>query len=172
MSEETLADIIAEMRMGNAGDFPFAYVIGDPDTPEVIDFTTKKVVEPRKINIRRVTVSNLADRLEAAVKRERATVGNSAAMREALNIALPALLGWQLGQTTRKEHEVAVAAIKRALAAPARNCDRKFVDHVDMYYAFKDWCHAKGHTIEPLLASDAFDWFLETATEKGEGDAN
>ena len=60
--------------------------------------------------------------------------------------------------------------IDAALAASPRNCDRKFVDRVDMYYAFKDWCHAKGHTIEPLLASDAFDWFLETATEKGVAD--
>lgn len=45
------------------------------------------------------------------------------AMREALNMALNALFGWQLGQTTRKEHAAAVAAIKAALALPYRQCD-------------------------------------------------
>jgi hypothetical protein len=119
--KETVADIIAEMRMGNAGDFPFAYMIGDPDTPEVIDFTTKKVVEPRKINIRRVTVSNLADRLDAAVKRERATCGNAAAMREALvQVRDRFVSGVYDGKFDCYE---ALEIVESALAKPPRNCD-------------------------------------------------
>ena len=56
-----------------------------------------------------------------------------------------------------------------ALSAPARNCDTPYNDRVEMYGAFKDWCKAKGHTMEPMLAYDAFEWLLAPATEqKGE----
>ena len=79
--QETHADIIAEMR-GARTEFPFVYLIGEPDTPEVIDYKTKEIIEPRKINIRRVTVKELADRLEAAHKRE---AGDAAKLREALD---------------------------------------------------------------------------------------
>ena len=48
---------------------------------------------------------------------------NNKAMREALNMAFNALLGWQLGQTTRKEHSAALSAIRAALALPRRQCD-------------------------------------------------
>ena len=78
--QETIADIIAEMR-GARTEFPFVYLMGEPDTPEVIDLRTKEITEPRKINIRRVTVKELADRLEAARKRER---GDCAMLREAM----------------------------------------------------------------------------------------
>ena len=149
--KETVADIIAEMRMGNAGDFPFAYMIVDPDTPEVIDFTTRKVVEPRKINIRCVTVSNLADRLEAAWKRQEQCyldqirdavnmigherfvakhppVGNAAAMRDALENAYSLLCeGIATEVDDELKHpfhlELACEKIQNALAEPARNCD-------------------------------------------------
>lgn len=77
---EIVADIIAEM-LGARTEFPFVYLMGEPDTPEVIDFETKEIIAPRKINIRRVTVKELADRLEAALKRER---GDCAKLREAL----------------------------------------------------------------------------------------
>ena len=82
--QETSADIIAEMR-GARTEFPFVYLMGEPDTPEVVDPKTKEIKEPRKINIRRVTVKELADRFEAALKRE---CGNYAAMREALKATL------------------------------------------------------------------------------------
>jgi hypothetical protein len=55
-----------------------------------------------------------------------------------------------------------------ALSAPPRNCDRKFADRPAMYYEFKDWCNKKGHTMEPKLAYDAFDWLLEQSGEKGD----
>ena len=57
------------------------------------------------------------------------------------------------------------ARIERALAAPPRNCDLPYNDSVEMYGTFKDWCKAKGHTMEPMLACDAFDWLLSPATE-------
>ena len=76
--KETSKDIIAEMR-GARTEFPFVYLMGEPDTPEVIDLRTKEIIEPRKINIRRVTVKELADRFEAALKRES---GNYAKLRE------------------------------------------------------------------------------------------
>ena len=53
--------------------------------------------------------------------------------------------------------------IQAALDMPARNCDRTFADHVAMYDEFKAWCNAKGHTMNPKLASDAFDWLLSKA---------
>lgn len=82
--QETSADIIAEMR-GARTEFPFVYLMGEPDTLEVIDPKTKEIIEPRKINIRRVTVKELADRLKAALRRER---GDRAKLREALKKCL------------------------------------------------------------------------------------
>lgn len=82
--QETSTDIIAEMR-GARTEFPFVYLMGEADTPEVIDLRTKEIIEPRKINIRRVTVKELADRFEAALKRES---GDRAKLREALKKCL------------------------------------------------------------------------------------
>ena len=78
--QETADDIIAEM-LGARTEFPFVYLMGEPDTPEVIDPKTKEIIEPRKINIRRVTVKELADRLKSALRRER---GDCAKLREAV----------------------------------------------------------------------------------------
>lgn len=98
-------------------------------------------------------------------------VGNAAATREALELFVEySELVCKMGMFNRDRLIAITTKARAALSAPPRNCDRKFVDKVDMYYAFKDWCHAKGHTMEPLLASDAFDWFLETAMEKGAAD--
>ena len=57
---------------------------------------------------------------------------------------------------------------KSALAEPPRNCDMQYKDRVEMYGKFKDWCKAKGHTMEPMLAYDAFDWLLASMTKEGE----
>ena len=119
--QETSAAIIAEMR-GARTEFPFVYLMGEPDTPEVIDYSTKEIIEPRKINIRRVTVKELADRLEAALGREREASGNTAAIRDALEhiAAIPMPPPNELAQSIAVEmREVAIAA----LAKPPRNCD-------------------------------------------------
>ena len=84
--QETISDIIAEMRLGATGDMPFAYRIGRPD--RIVEYKTKdgkKYVQRRAV-IESVTIDELADRLEAAWKQdeEHAIVGNSARLREAL----------------------------------------------------------------------------------------
>ena len=109
-----------------------------------------------------------------------APVGNAAAMREA---ALPwiAFAEWLLENAGKDALGAAIRdngpiirqrleELRAALAAPPRNCDRTFIDHPAMYYEFRDWCNAKGHTMEPKLAYDAFDWLLATANEKGATD--
>lgn len=62
---ESHADIIAEMRMGNPGPQPVAYVVGLPD--EIIELEHSTM---RKIRTKRVTITELANRLEAANRRE------------------------------------------------------------------------------------------------------
>ena len=119
-TNETTADIIAEM-FGARTEFPFVYLMGEPDTPEVIDCATKEIIEPRKINIRRVTVKELASRLKAALKRER---GDCEKMREALIKAatMLAVCEWPDG-TDMEGVEKLRRDIGAALAAPPRNCD-------------------------------------------------
>jgi hypothetical protein len=123
---ETIDDIIAEMR-GARTEFPFVYLMGEPDTPEVIDFRTKEIIEPRKINIRRVTVKELADRFEAAHKRER---GDAAKLREALNLCVDEMCARCRDLAKARGNPAPclngcepVRKAKAALAAPARNCD-------------------------------------------------
>ena len=125
--QETSTDIIAEMR-GARTEFPFVYLMGEADTPEVIDLRTKEIIEPRKINIRRVTVKELADRFEAALKRES---GNYAKLREALEAAKnfvdnvgKAALSDNIDAITICQCAAKLSGrIEAALAEPARNCD-------------------------------------------------
>lgn len=69
--QETIADIVAEMRMGSPVN-PGAYRIGLPDKITVLECG----VEMRTIQIKTVTVKELADRIEAAWKREREEIVN------------------------------------------------------------------------------------------------
>lgn len=59
-TQETIQYIIGEARMGNTGNMPCCYVIGIPD-----DSTC-----PHRITVKKVTLPELLDRLEAAWKRE------------------------------------------------------------------------------------------------------
>lgn len=59
--KEKIVDIIGEMRMGSTGPYKFAYQIGRPD--EVVG-----KCEVPHLNIEQVTVKELADRLDAALK--------------------------------------------------------------------------------------------------------
>lgn len=61
--KEKIVDIIGEMRMGSTGPYKFAYLIGRPDEIEVVG-----KCEVRHLNIEQVTVKELADRLDAALK--------------------------------------------------------------------------------------------------------
>lgn len=165
--QETSADIIAEMR-GARTEFPFVYLMGEPDTPEVVDPKTKEIKEPRKINIRRVTVKELADRFEAALKRE---CGNYAAMREALKATLD--LFWDFHNANRSPQSnqayAVIRKIKAALAAPPRNCER-FQTKDAAREAFQKLRHHRVWADVSLWDDrdeiEAFlDWLFATATE-------
>ena len=76
----------------------------------------------------------IADRIEAACRRECESVGNAAAMREALVV---------IGETYREhpyDHDDDAIAniVDAALSAPARNCD-----HVDYLERFKCFCRGR-----------------------------
>ena len=60
-TRETSADILREMRLGVTGDMPFAYMVGMRDVSKH---------GMRCIEIKKVTVDELADRIEAAVRRD------------------------------------------------------------------------------------------------------
>lgn len=95
--------------------------------------------------------------------------GNAAAMRAALECVKRLFDGRIMFQPAiRKAHK----AVEAALSASPRNCDVKYADRVEMYGAFKDWCKAKGRTMEPMLAHDAFDWLLASVTKEGESDGS
>lgn len=122
--QETIPDIIAEMRLGATGDMPFAYRIGRPD--RIVEYKTEdgKKYAQRSTVIESVTIDELADRLEAAHRRER---GDCAMSREVLKRA------WLFISATRESfayvHEGLIERdklrndIDAALAAPPRNCD-------------------------------------------------
>lgn len=115
-----------------------------------------------------------------ATAEESSAVGNTAAMREALKPWI-AFAEWllenagkdKLGEAIRENGTIIrqrMEELRAVLSVPPRNCDTPYNDRVEMYGAFKNWCKAKGHTMEPMLAYDAFEWLLAPATErKGDG---
>ena len=102
-----------------------------------------------------------------------ASAVDAAAMREALDIALDALIDWSLGQATRDKHCVAVKAIKAALAAPPRNCDMPLVvDGTADNNADKAWRVFKKHNPNACFGVPGLlrciDWLFAPANEEGE----
>lgn len=131
--QETISGIIAEMRLGATGDMPFAYRIGRPD--RIVEYKTEdgKKYAQRRTVIESVTIDELADRLEAAHKRDCAKIeadalavggiveaghsrerGDCAKLREALEHLLH-------GEYKNRCEVTNIAYA--ALAAPPRNCD-------------------------------------------------
>ena len=108
----------------------------------------------------------LQEELEKAERRiaelERSS-GNAAAMRRTLEEVEGAIFEDDPGRFLLADAEEILHRVQAALAAPPRNCDVKYADGVEMYGAFKDWCKAKGHTMDPMLAYDAFEWLLAKA---------
>ena len=133
-TNETIADIIAEMRgMGN-------YQRYSGDHARV-----------------------LANRLDAAHKRERETSGNTAALHEALKPVKRYLDGYTVNILELRR------TVDAALTAPTRNCDR-FASAEEAWDAYDAWVESyreKGET-EPL---NEFGWLFAPAAEK-EGGAN
>ena len=125
--------------------------------------TSKKPGDPDAV---KTSEDILAENARLKEEYARLRSGNAAAMREMLRridrlcrvTDDEAGTAWNMDIAHRVRDE-----IQAALDMPARNCDRTFADHVAMYDEFKAWCNAKGHTMNPKLASDAFDWLLSKA---------
>ena len=111
MSFETKEDIVREMRIGATGDMPFAYQVGIADTIEEFPSGAKM----RKINIKKVTVKELADRFEEAFKHEKVNAG--ALLKALEEIRDRAVGGVYSGSIDC--HEI-IKIAEKALAAPAR----------------------------------------------------
>ena len=181
-ANETLVDIVAEMR-GIANSIQNR--LQPLDTPTIFG---KPIA---------VYFVELADRLEAAAKREiedaerrgnhaatkaicetiekvgplydAESIGNAVKMREALEEALNHLQNAECKVVFLDEVREVENKIRIALAAPPRNCDRHFADRTAMMDEFKKWCRAKGYTMQPYLDWDAFDWLLAEATAEEGG---
>lgn len=161
-SNETIADIIAEMRN-------YSNTCNDGYHTDY--------------GVIRTDMRNFADRLEAALKREKAAieadalavgglveasrsttenssaVGDAAKLREALIAALPIMRHCPFTHYNDKEIDSVVAMIERALAAPPRNCDI----YTDANSAHREWRKYRGcHAIlaQGWRTIDAFDWLL------------
>lgn len=63
---ESLQEILREMRMGDTGPFEFAYRIGRPDKIVDCKFNDGSTHLMRSMVIEKVTIEDLADRIEAA----------------------------------------------------------------------------------------------------------
>lgn len=128
-----------------------------------------------------------ADRIEAAAKRvvvsktETTTVGNSAAMREALvkvRFYLPYFLQYMRLRWEDAEaggyYERILEVVNAALSAPARNCDLQLVvDGPADNNADKAWLVFKRHNPEAYFDVSGLlrciDWLLAPAAEEGAG---
>ena len=158
--KESIADIVAEMRMGSPVN-PGAYRIGLPDKITVLECGDKM----RTIQIKTVTVKELADRIEAAAKREKAQLGNSAAMREALEVCLDFIMRLDRAFNPFMQNmlENAIAKSNASLSAPPRNCDvgtaeeqaKRFGKVCGKYYNEEEQCNEKC----PLASLDVIHGF-------------
>lgn len=170
MSEgtEPLAAILAEMRDGiHTG------------RADIIDAVNERL-------------RSYADRIKAAVKRERVKArrdaeiewtrigyeerkaeerpGNAAALRAALEKfldfsrrGLAFFTSYRYTEAENAEIEAAFDGAKAALAAPARNCDR-FADPGKAWLAYKAECD-KNETVPNMIG--AISWLLEPAKKGG-----
>lgn len=124
---KTLKGIVAELRMGDDGGKP-AYRIGRPDKVEISVPSGQPI---RSMVIEEVHISELAEWIEAAAKREG---GNAAALREAIEPWV-AFGEWLLENVGKEGLGAAIREygpiirqrleeLRAALSAPARNCDK------------------------------------------------
>jgi hypothetical protein len=101
------------------------------------------------------------NKIMEALKEERTSEGNAAAMREALLIVKRMFDGRIMFQPSiRKAHE----AVNAALAAPPRNCDLFNGDHKMLHTAWFDWTDSpQGHDADGTVRLTFDRWLLEIA---------
>ena len=176
--QETIADIVKDLRRQSDSESAFATELRRTD--DDVDFASAACyAEDAKY------LARIADRIEAAWKREKAeieanalafggvveaarhTPGNAAALREALELALDALISWLNGTIDRTTNRETIKAIRAALSAPARNCDR-FDGDIDK---LREACaRERGLNPEEDFPEVFCEWLLSKA--KGENNAN
>ena len=96
--------------------------------------------------------TSLADRIEAAAKREREASGNAAAMCKALCDIV--MLTMKVGHSIHGDVACGIIAskAKHALSAPQRNCDVGTAEEQESRF------HATGETYHTLTLRNAFAW--------------
>ena len=179
---ETIADIIAEMRRREKSHYypkvarNIMHQYSDRIDAARNREREKIAAETRQRSAADSGCPNVLKNTDVIIAQS-APVGNAAALREALEelneLFDSCVLGTHSEMTADEMDKVdeLYFKTKAALSKPPRNCDVEYADRVEMYGAFKDWCKANGHTMEPMLAYDAFDWLLAPAAErKGESD--
>ena len=158
---ETIADIVAKLRRQSNEEYAFAAKLRSDDCDDV-DYTRASCYDEDAKYL-----SQIADRIEAAWKRERVEiattaaaqavnltnekfantpVGNAAATREALEAALPIMRNCPFTHYNTNDVDAVVSKMEFALAKPARNCDRyaTAVEAMEELKRVHSWC-AKGN---------------------------
>lgn len=132
---ETIADIIAWLRLPRDGENGYLAAWRD----------------------------EIADRLEAALKRER---GDCAKLRDALKNLYDQICHGETEQHVAANRQM----IRAALAAPQRNCDRFDGDYKMLHTAWFDWTGTpSGQNPDGTAKLTFAKWLLAPATEKKGG---
>ena len=178
---ETLADIVAEMRT-RSREVKEAFG-GRPDGVEnMLDIWAERIEATWKREMTEAEANTLAvgglveaERQRVVIsKKETTTIGNVAAIREALELALDALISWLNGTIDRTANRETIKAIRAALSAPARNCDLFGGDPKMLNTAWFDWTASpSGHDAIGVAKMTFAGWLLAPAAElkkDGKGD--
>ncbi len=135
---KTLAEIVAELRMGDDGGKP-AYRIGRRDRVEISMPSRDKI---RSLVIEEVHISELADWIEAAAERE--TIGNAATMHKALK-KVRKIAAINICECVGDYSDKAIIEIAdSALSAPARQCDVGTAE--EKYQRWVHFCEKRLHS--------------------------
>lgn len=153
---KTLKGIVAELRMGDDGGKP-AYRIGRPDKVEISMPSGQPI---RRMVIEEVHISELAEWIEAAAKREG---GNAAALREAIEPWV-AFGEWLLENAGKEGLGAAIREygpiirqrleeMRAVLAKPPRNCD--VGTEREQYRRWVQFCEKHYHSCHNCPCRDA-----------------
>ena len=145
--QETISDIVAEMRRLNPEKFLSTPWYCEPLPNKMRSYADRieaaaKSIEADRDNWRRQALDEDA-RANAATIKDALTVGNAAAMREALNQIRELLsIGGKPDTSMCIRYEAAYQIAKEALSAPPRNCDVGTAEEQAIRH--KRFCDGKG----------------------------